>query len=165
MVQVSSFGADELKIVYNSKEGKLMLSEKQFNELKQGQSFSSDKYTLPEENETYKQYLKKQAGIAYYEAYAPIYDPALLEFEKPDGTIDVEAIEKVNPDMLKLIGYRIPTEATHQASDRDLALTRHPSRCRQPFLRRAFYSTKVRRHSLYSKSFRLVAKAPSAKYQ
>ncbi|MBR3100926.1 MAG: hypothetical protein IKH19_04135 [Muribaculaceae bacterium] len=113
VVQVSSFGADELKIVYNSKEGKLMLSEKQFNELKQGQSFSSDKYTLPEENETYKQYLKKQAGIAYYEAYAPIYDPALLEFEKPDGTIDVEAIEKVNPDMLKLIGYRIPTEARY----------------------------------------------------
>ena len=31
-------------------------------------------------------------------------------FTDENGNIDIEAIEKTNPDLLKMVGYRIPTE-------------------------------------------------------
>ena len=61
---------------------------------------------------TYEQYIEEnQAGIAYFEVFAPIYLNDIFEkFQNPDGSIDMKAIEELNPDLLKMIGYRIPTE-------------------------------------------------------
>ena len=60
----------------------------------------------------YADYLAKhQGGIAYYEAFVPIYANELFtKFADKDGNIDVATIEQINPDLLKAIGYRIPTE-------------------------------------------------------
>lgn len=60
----------------------------------------------------YADYLAKhQGGIAYYEAFVPIYANELFtKFADKDGNIDVASIEQINPDLLKAIGYRIPTE-------------------------------------------------------
>jgi hypothetical protein len=64
---------------------------------------------------TFAEYLKKhQKSVAYFECYVPIYDDNIVrDFSRPDGTIDVEAMERNNPDLLKMIGYRIPTEAKY----------------------------------------------------
>lgn len=51
--------------------------------------------------------------IAYAEAYVSVYDDELLRFKKEDGTIDIEAIEKKNPKLLDMLGYRIPTESVY----------------------------------------------------
>ena len=61
--------------------------------------------------EQYKQYVKdNQGSFSHMEVYAPIYDEKLLEFQDADGTIDIKAIEKLNPELLDLVSYRIPTE-------------------------------------------------------
>ncbi len=50
-------------------------------------------------------------GIEYYEAYAPIYSEELLDTRHlTDGLPDISKIEQLNPDLLKGIVYRIPTE-------------------------------------------------------
>ena len=61
---------------------------------------------------TYEQYIKEnQAGIAYFEVLAPIYLNDIFEkFQNPDGSIDIKAIEELNPNLLKMLGYRIPSE-------------------------------------------------------
>ena len=60
----------------------------------------------------FKEYVKNnQGGIAYYECYAPAWARELfLKFADEKGNIDVEAIEMLDPDLLKMFGYRIPTE-------------------------------------------------------
>lgn len=62
--------------------------------------------------QNYKNYIKEnQSGIAYYEVFAPIYMNELFsEFQDANGNIDIATIEAINPDLLKMIGYRIPTE-------------------------------------------------------
>lgn len=105
VVQVSCFGTSkDLNIRFKDKSdpsGKtLLMTKKEWEE-------SKDK-----KHNSYKEYIKEnQGGIAYFEVYAPIYANELLtKFISPDGTIDVEAIEAVDPELLKMIGYRIPTE-------------------------------------------------------
>lgn len=52
--------------------------------------------------------------IKYFECYATAYDPQLYEdFGDGKGGIDMEKIEKANPKLLEMIGYRIPTEAKY----------------------------------------------------
>ncbi len=51
--------------------------------------------------------------IAYAEAIVPVYDDALLSFKDENGNIDIKAIEKKNPKLLDMLGYRIPTEAVY----------------------------------------------------
>lgn len=89
-VQASAFGlSDDLSIVWEDEDGNLSTSNK-FN-------------------------VNKQKSIAYFECYAPIpssdMEAALL---KEDGSYMTpqEAIEKgiITEEMLKAIGYRIPTE-------------------------------------------------------
>ena len=65
----------------------------------------------------YADYLAKhQGGIAYYEAFVPIYANELFtKFADKDGNIDIDTIEQINPDLLKAIGYRIPTEDKYSA--------------------------------------------------
>lgn len=96
IVQVSNFGMSRrLSIVFNGKDGKPLRKRKEG------------------ETETeYKQYIAdNQAGIAYMECMAPAYTKELFaNFADEDGNIDVAAIEKTSPELLKMVGYRIPTE-------------------------------------------------------
>lgn len=94
VVQVSNFGTSRsLNIRFNSKEGGLLLTRDEYK------------------GDNYEQYIKdNQAGIAYLEVYAPIYSNDLLRFADEKGNIDVAAIERLDPDLLKMVGYRIPTE-------------------------------------------------------
>lgn len=63
-------------------------------------------------DEAYEKYIKNnQGGIAYFEVFAPIFnDDIFHRFANPDGTIDIATMEKVCPEALQMIGYRIPTE-------------------------------------------------------
>ena len=52
--------------------------------------------------------------IKYYECYITAYDQQLYEdFGDGKGGIDMEKIQKTNPKLLEMIGYRIPTEAKY----------------------------------------------------
>ena len=52
--------------------------------------------------------------IKYYECYITAYDQQLYEdFGDGKGGIDMEKIQKANPKLLEMIGYRIPTEAKY----------------------------------------------------
>ena len=97
VVQVTNFGTSkELNIRFKDKEGNLLQTRKEFNGT----------------DAEYRNYIKEnQAGIAYFEVFAPIYSNELFQqFADKDGNIDIETIERVNPDLLKMVGYRIPTE-------------------------------------------------------
>ena len=99
VVQVTNFGTSkQLNIRFNGKDGNLLMTRAEFE--KSGREG------------TFEDYIKEnQAGIAYYEVFAPIFSNELFErFADKNGNIDIEAIERVNPDLLKMIGYRIPTE-------------------------------------------------------
>ena len=64
---------------------------------------------------SYEDYIKEnQGGIAYFEVFAPIYANNLFsQFADKNGNISIEALEALDPDLLKMIGYRIPTEAKY----------------------------------------------------
>ena len=99
IVQVSNFGTSEqLKIRFNTRSGELLKMESEFQ--------PTDKY------KTYDEYKKaEQAGIAYFEVFMPIWSKELVEkFSNTDGSINVEAIEATDPELLKMVSYRIPTE-------------------------------------------------------
>lgn len=100
IVQVSNFGTStQLHIRFNDKQGKLMPLEEEYNTSEHG-------------NLSYKEYLKRnQGGIAYFEVFAPIWSNELFnKFANADGTINVDAINAVDPELLKMVSYRIPTE-------------------------------------------------------
>lgn len=97
VVQVTNFGTSkELNIRFKDKKGNLLQTRREF----QGTDAEFKKYIS-----------ENQAGIAYFEVFAPVYANELFEkFEDEKGNIDIAAIEKASPDLLKMIGYRIPTE-------------------------------------------------------
>ena len=100
VVQVTNFGTSrELIIRFKDKNGNLLKTRKEFK--------GTDK--------EFKQYLKdNQGGIAYFEVFAPIYANNLFsQFADKNGNISIEALEALDPDLLKMIGYRIPTEAKY----------------------------------------------------
>ena len=100
IVQVSNFGTSkQLHIRFNDKQGNLIPLEEEY--------VSSEHDGL-----SYKDYLKKnQGGIAYFEVFCPIWSNELFDkFSNSDGTINVDAINAVNPELLKMVSYRIPTE-------------------------------------------------------
>lgn len=100
IVQVSNFGTStQLRIRFNARSGGILKSEEEFT--------PTAKY------KTYDEYKKaEQAGIAYFEVFAPMWMKEKLfnEFADNNGNIDVDAIEAVDPELLKMISYRIPTE-------------------------------------------------------
>ena len=108
IVQVSNFGtAKQLHIRFADKKGKkgdVIQTEEEFNEAKA--KGGNTNY------ENYDAYCAdRQGGIAYFEVFAPIWDDDIAKrFTKSDGTIDMEAIEATNPELLRMISYRIPTE-------------------------------------------------------
>lgn len=96
VVQVSNFGTSrQLSIVFKGKDGKPLR-----------------KRAKGESEASYKEYLQKnQAGIAYMECFAPAYTLDLFKnFMDENGNVDIEAIEATDPELLKMVGYRIPTE-------------------------------------------------------
>ena len=100
IVQVSNFGTSkQLHIRFNDKQGNLIPLEEEY--------VSSEHDGL-----SYKDYLKKnQGGIAYFEVFCPIWSNELFDkFSNADGSINVDAINAVNPELLKMVSYRIPTE-------------------------------------------------------
>lgn len=100
VVQVTNWGTSkQLHIRFNDHEGNIIPLEQDYN---------------PEEHngKSYKEYLKEnQAGIAHFEVFAPAaYKKILEKFRNPDGTINLEAVEKCDPNLLRLITCRIPNE-------------------------------------------------------
>ena len=100
IVQVSNFGTSkQLHIRFNDKQGNLIPLEEEY---------------VPSEHDglSYKDYLKKnQGGIAYFEVFCPIWSNELFDkFSNTDGSINVDAINAVDPELLKMVSYRIPTE-------------------------------------------------------
>lgn len=100
IVQVSNFGTSkQLHIRFNDKQGNLIPLEEEY---------------VPSEHDglSYKDYLKRnQGGIAYFEVFCPIWSNELFDkFSNSDGTINVDAINAVDPELLKMVSYRIPTE-------------------------------------------------------
>ena len=100
IVQVSNFGTSkQLHIRFNDKQGNLIPLEEEY---------------VPSEHDdlSYKDYLKKnQGGIAYFEVFCPIWSNKLFDkFSNADGSINVDAINAVDPELLKMVSYRIPTE-------------------------------------------------------
>lgn len=100
IVQVSNFGTStQLHIRFNDRQGNLMPLEEEYN-------------ASEHDNLSYKEYLKRnQGGIAYFEVFAPIWSNELFDkFANADDTINVDAINAVDPELLKMVSYRIPTE-------------------------------------------------------
>ena len=100
IVQVSNFGTStQLHIRFNDKQGNLLPLEEEYVASSHG-------------NISYKEFLKRnQGGIAYFEVFAPIWSNELFDkFANADGTINVDAINAVDPELLKMVSYRIPTE-------------------------------------------------------
>lgn len=118
VVQVSSWGvSDELVIRYKTEDDKLLLTRREFEEHDYPSDYSS-KYKSSDGYIDYNSYIEDQAGVAYFEAYVPIQDSAIArDFTKKDANgneyIDVAAMEEANPDLLNMVGYRIPTESKY----------------------------------------------------
>lgn len=105
VVQVSNFGTSrQLNIRFKDKNGGMLMTRDEW-----------EKSTSSSKEATYKEYIKKnQGGIAYFEVFAPVYANELFEkFADKNGVINREAIEMLSPELLKMIGYRIPTEAKY----------------------------------------------------
>lgn len=127
VVQVTNFGTSrELNIRFKDKNGGLLKTKVEYekNPIKKETS-QVDKFNAKykglkstESTVSYKDYIKEnQGGIAYFEVFAPIYTNSLFsQFADKDGNISIEAIEALDPDLLKMIGYRIPTEAKYSMS-------------------------------------------------
>lgn len=97
VVQVTNFGTSkELNIRFKDKSGNLLQTRTEFEGT----------------DAEYRNYIKEnQAGIAYFEVFAPIYSNQLFtQFADKNGIINMQALEMLDPDLLKMIGYRIPTE-------------------------------------------------------
>lgn len=100
IVQVSNFGTStQLHIRFNDKQGNLLPLEEEY--------VASSHGNIP-----YKEFIRRnQGGIAYFEIFAPIWSNELFDkFANADGTINVDAINAVDPELLKMVSYRIPTE-------------------------------------------------------
>lgn len=52
----------------------------------------------------------EDGGIEYMEAIMPVTSEALLDYADENGFIDIKKIEEIEPDLLKGVFYRIPTE-------------------------------------------------------
>lgn len=106
IVQVSNFGTStQLHIRFKDKQGNLLMTKEEFEQQK-GNS------------QSYKDYIEEnQAGIAYFECYIPMWsNDVFSKFMNIDGTIDIQAIEETCPELLQMIGYRIPTEAKYSCA-------------------------------------------------
>lgn len=120
IVQVSNFGTSrQLHIRFNDKQGNLLMTREEYEQNPQKKEMSqTDKFNAryggktSSGNMTYEEYVREnQAGIAHFEIFAPIGMKKLFDkFKNPDGSINLEAVEKCDPELLKVITGRIPNE-------------------------------------------------------
>lgn len=121
VVQVTNFGTSkELNIRFKDKDGNLLMTRAEYEktpikkEVTQVDKFNAkyNRKSASSSTMSYEDYIKEnQAGIAYFEVFAPIYSNQLFnQFADKNGIINIEALEMLDPDLLKMIGYRIPTE-------------------------------------------------------
>lgn len=122
VVQVTNFGTSkELNIRFKDKSGNLLMTRAEYEKHPMKKEMSqADKFNARYRREgqtadgtmSYEDYIKEnQAGIAYFEVFAPIYSNQLFtQFADKNGVINMQALEMLDPDLLKMIGYRIPTE-------------------------------------------------------
>jgi len=99
IVQVTNFGTSkQLHIRFTDKQGNIMPTK--------------EEYEAEQHDESYQEYCaKNQAGIAHFEIFAPIGMKQVFDkFKNPDGTIDIDAVEKCDPELLKVITGRCPNE-------------------------------------------------------
>lgn len=99
IVQVSNFGTSkQLNIRFKARSGGLLMLKSEFK--------PNAKY------KTYDEYKKaEQAGVAYYEVFIPIWANELFsKFADKDGNIDITTLELIDPELLEMVSYRIPTE-------------------------------------------------------
>lgn len=99
IVQVSNFGTSkQLNIRFKARSGGLLMLKSEFK--------PTAKY------KTYDEYKKaEQAGVAYYEVFIPIWANELFsKFADKDGNIDITTLELIDPELLEMVSYRIPTE-------------------------------------------------------
>lgn len=126
IVQVSNFGTSkQLSIRFKDKNGNLLMSREEYeqsNDIIDSNNAAVNKfnarYGKVANKKSYENYIKEnQAGIAYFECFIPVWANEVFDyFQNLDGTIDVKAIEEVCPDLLKMVGYRIPTEAKYSCA-------------------------------------------------
>lgn len=97
VVQVSCFGKHEaLNVRFKSKDGQLY-TKKEFEKKFPGKDFM--------------EYVKEnELAVDCIEAYATMPSSELENFMDSEGRINIDAVEKVNPDLLKCLGIRVPTE-------------------------------------------------------
>lgn len=110
VVQVSNFGMSKrLNIKFKDKKGNILPTLNEWLSMKENKGKTA---------EDFKKFLKdNQAGVAYYEAYAPAYMQEIFEcFMDENGNIDVKAMEETNPELLEMIGYRIPSEDAYSCA-------------------------------------------------
>ena len=122
VVQVTNFGTSkELNIRFKDKSGNLLMTRAEYEknpikkDISQVDKFNARYRRGAQATEgimSYEDYIKEnQAGIAYFEVFAPIYSNQLFtQFADKNGVINIQALEMLDPDLLKMIGYRIPTE-------------------------------------------------------
>lgn len=122
VVQVTNFGTSkELNIRFKDKSGNLLMTRAEYEkhpikkEMSQADKFNARYRRGAQATEgtmSYEDYIREnQAGIAYFEVFAPIYSNQLFtQFADKNGVINMQALEMLDPDLLKMIGYRIPTE-------------------------------------------------------
>ena len=121
LVQVSSWGVNkskELGIRFQRQDGKLLYTRSEFDRILAGEKvatkFNRADYVGVGDYTNYEDYVKdNQYKVAYFEAYVSIYDDRLLHYQNADGVIDVKRIEEEDPQLLEMIGYRIPTEGKY----------------------------------------------------
>lgn len=100
IVQVTNFGTSkQLHIRFHDKNGGLIPLESEYK-------------AEEHDGKTYKEYIREnQAGIAEFEVFAPASSKKMLEiFQNPDGSINIDAVRRCDPELLKLITGRIPNE-------------------------------------------------------
>ena len=97
VVQVSCFGKHEaLNVRFKSKNGQLY-TKKEFEK------------QFPDKD--FMEYVKEnELAVDCIEAYATMPSSELENFMDSEGRINIDAVEKVNPDLLKCLGIRVPTE-------------------------------------------------------
>lgn len=133
IVQVTNFGTSRhLNIRFKKKmmsqteyEGRQKESPEKFTQpyedyVKENENallMTKDEYEAKQKEEpgnykqSYQEYTKEnQAGIAYFEVYLPAWSDLINNFMDKNGFIDIQAVEQVDPELLKMISYRIPTE-------------------------------------------------------
>ena len=137
--QVSSFGHD-LHVRYKDKEGNLLESSREFFDRKRNEnpsiyggydynnllSLVSSKDEKEKEiflqfrMDYYNEVMKNTNSVAYWECKVSAYDRKLIEKLQKIGVIDKEGnildesyIQENCPELLKMIGIRIPTEAKY----------------------------------------------------